>query len=314
MVSKVVPNFQGGRAWLHVTSLILLVASLLFSVSLAQPNCGSGGPCAAGLCCSKFGFCGSTSDYCGANNCVSQCPTSPGTPTPPSPGGGSGVGSIVSSTLYDQIFPNRNAFYTYESFIAATGSFGSFGTTGNSDQQEQDIAAFFAHVTHETAGLVYIDEVDQSGNYCDSTNTQYPCAPNQEYFGRGPLQISYNYNYGACGAAIGADLLQQPDLVSTDPTISWKTALWFWTTAQNPKPSCEAVMDGGWSPSQQDLAAGRQAGFGETINIINGGIECGPGASGASEAADRVTQYTNICGQLGVATGPNIDCTNMQHY
>lgn len=151
MASRMGATSQGGRTWLQLTSLILLVSPLLFGLSLAQPNCGSGGPCAAGLCCSKFGFCGSTSDYCGSN-CVSQCSSSPGAPSTPSPSGGSGVASIVSSSLYDQIFPSRNSFYTYDSFIAATGAFGSFGTTGSSDQQKQDIAALFAHVSHETAG------------------------------------------------------------------------------------------------------------------------------------------------------------------
>jgi hypothetical protein len=41
-----------------------------------------------------------------------------------------------------------------------------------------------------TAGLVYINEIDQS-QYCDPSSTQYPCAAGQEYYGRGPLQISW---------------------------------------------------------------------------------------------------------------------------
>lgn len=41
------------------------------------------------------------------------------------------------------------------------------------------------------AGLYYITEIDQSNSYCDSTDTQYPCAPGQKYFGRGPLQLSW---------------------------------------------------------------------------------------------------------------------------
>ena len=34
-----------------------------------------------------------------------------------------------------------------------------------------------------------------------------------------------NYNYGQAGKAIGADLINNPDLVATDPTISFKTAI-----------------------------------------------------------------------------------------
>jgi hypothetical protein len=33
------------------------------------------------------------------------------------------------------------------------------------------------------AGLVYINEIDQS-QYCDTTYTQYPCAAGEEYYGR----------------------------------------------------------------------------------------------------------------------------------
>lgn len=300
---------HGRSTWLQLMSLILMVSPLLFEVGLAQTCSASNPSCASGLCCSKYGYCGSTSDYCGAN-CVAQCPT---TSTSPS-GGGSGLCGIITSSLYDTIFPNRNSFYTYDSLCTAASSFPSIGTTGNVTQSTQDVAAFFAQVTHETAGLVYINETDQSANYCDSTNTEYPCATNQSYFGRGPLQISWNYNYGPCGEAIGQPLLANPALVGTDPIVSWESAMWFWTTPQSPKPSCEAVMDGEWTPSSTDVSDGREPGFGETIDIINGGLECGPDAEYPSEAADRVTQYENICGILGVGYGNNVECTTMEPY
>ena len=46
-----------------------------------------------------------------------------------------------------------------------------------------------------------------------------------------------NYNYGLAGQAIGVDLINNPDLVATDPVISFKTAIWFWMTPQANKPS-----------------------------------------------------------------------------
>ena len=57
-------------------------------------------------------------------------------------------------------------------------------------------------------------------------------------------------NYQQAGDAIGADLVGNPDLVSTDPVISFKTAIWFWMTAQSPKPSCHDVILGNWTPSR----------------------------------------------------------------
>ena len=52
-------------------------------------------------------------------------------------------------------------------------------------------------------------------------------------------------SYAQAGATLGLDLLAKPELVSTDPVVAWKTALWFWMTPQAPKPSCHAVMAGG---------------------------------------------------------------------
>lgn len=73
-------------------------------------------------------------------------------------------------------------------------------------------------------------------------------------------------------------------------------------------------MDGSWSPSAADTSAGRGPGFGLTIDIINGGIECGPNAKNPDQAADRVTQYKNICAIFQVAVGANLDCKTMQPY
>jgi len=215
--------------------------------------------------------------------------------------------------MFDTFFPNRNAsFYTYDAFTAAASAYSSFGTSGSSDDQKREVAAFCAHVTQETGGLQYVEEIDKS-DYCDSTNTQYPCAAGKQYYGRGPLQISWNYNYGAASGSVGEDILSNPDLVASDSTLSFKTAFWFWTTASGSKPSCHDVMVGNWTPSSADTAAGRTAGFGVTIDIINGGIECGSGTA-STAATNRVTYYENFCSQLGVDPGQNLDCTNMQPF
>ncbi len=123
-----------------------------------------------------------------------------------------------------------------------------------------------------------------SKDYCDNTNTQYPCNPNKKYYGRGPLQLTWNYNYGAAGSNIGLDLLNSPETVATDVVISFKTALWFWMTNVRPVVS---------------------QGFGATIQAINGN-ECNGGNSGAVQA--RVQYYKQYCNQLGIAPGDNLTC------
>ncbi|XP_059291561.1 basic 30 kDa endochitinase-like [Lycium ferocissimum] len=46
-------------------------------------------------------------------------------------------------------------------------------------------------------------------SYC-TTSAELPCAPGKKYYGRGPIQISHNYNYGPCGVAIGENLTGNP--------------------------------------------------------------------------------------------------------
>ena len=68
------------------------------------------------------------------------------------------------------------------------------------------------------------------------------------------------------------DLINNSNLVATDPVISFKTAIWFWMTPQANKPLSHDVIIGQWTPSLIDTLAGRVPGI---TNIINGGQECG---------------------------------------
>ncbi|KAK1320958.1 hypothetical protein QJS10_CPA03g02389 [Acorus calamus] len=241
------------------------------------------------------------------------------------------VTSLVSRALFNQMLKHRNdaacaarGFYTYDAFVAAANSFGGFARTGDTNTRKREIAAFLAQTSHETTGgwpsapdgpyswgYCFKEERNPPDNYCRSS-AQWPCAPGKSYFGRGPIQISYNYNYGPAGRAIGANLLRNPDLVATDPTISFKTAFWFWMTPQSPKPSCHDVITGRWQPSSADRAAGRLPGFGVTTNIINGGLECGRGPD--PRVADRIGFYKRYCDILGVGYGPNLDCYKQRPY
>ncbi|XP_077246763.1 endochitinase-like [Tasmannia lanceolata] len=313
------------RTWILV---LFSLASLLGSLAEQCGNQAGQALCPGGLCCSKFDWCGTTTAYCGTGF-QSQC--GGGSTPSPTPSGGSGVGSIITSALFEQTLKHRNddacesnGFYTYNAFIAAANAFGSFGTTGDTDTRKREFAAFLAQTSHETTGgwptapegpyawgYCYLQEQGSPGDYCVS-NAQWPCAAGKKYYGRGPIQISYNYNYGPAGKAIAVDLLSNPDLVATDATVSFKTALWFWTTPQSPKPSCHNVITGQWTPSAADTSAGRLPGFGVFTNIINGGIECGKGTN--DKVADRIGFYKRYCDILGVSYGSNLDCYNQPPF
>ncbi|KAM7516051.1 hypothetical protein LguiA_005634 [Lonicera macranthoides] len=133
------------------------------------------------------------------------------------------------------------------------------------------------------------------------------------YYGRGPIQLTSKSNYELAGRAIRADLVNNPDLVATDPTISFKTAIWFWMTPQWNKPSCHNVITGRWSPSAADQSAGRLPGYGVITNIINGGIECGKG-SPDDRVLNRVGFYRRYCDIFGLDYGPNLGCKDQKPF
>ncbi|XVE82408.1 hypothetical protein DITRI_Ditri16bG0002100 [Diplodiscus trichospermus] len=314
-----------------LTLITTLATFLLLGVSAEQCGTQAGGAlCPNGLCCSQFGWCGDTPEYC-ANGCQSQCSGGGSTPTPNPPSGGSGVASIISRALFDEMLKYRNdgrcpsnGFYTYDAFIDAARSFNGFGTTGDLTTQKREIAAFLAQTSHETTGgwptapdgpyawgYCFIRERgDNPETYCSSND--WPCPPGRQYYGRGPIQLTHNYNYGQAGRALGEDLINNPDLVATNPTISFKTAVWFWMTPQGNKPSSHNVIIGQWTPSEADRTAGRVPGYGVITNIINGGLECGHGPDNRVE--DRIGFYRRYCDLLGVSYGSNLDCYNQRPF
>ncbi|RRT66879.1 hypothetical protein B296_00027980 [Ensete ventricosum] len=255
-------------------------------------------------------------------------------------------------------------FYTYDAFVAAAAAFRGFATTGDADTRKREVAAFLAQTSHETTGLrldfglvccdsssrltpvlfcaggwatapdgpfawgyCYLQEQGDPNDYCEPSS-KYPCAAGKEYYGRGPFQISYNYNYGSAGEAIGVDLLSHPELVTTDAVISFKTAIWFWMTPQSPRPSCHEVLVGKWTPSDADRSAGRGVGkwtpsdadrsagrvpgYGTVTNLINGGVECGKGSDDTGE--DRIGFYKRYCDILDVSYGDHLDCYKQKPF
>jgi hypothetical protein len=70
-------------------------------------------------------------------------------------------------------------------------------------------------------------------------------------------------------------LLENPHLVAEDGYTVFSSALWFYMTPQAPKPSMHDIVTGHFQPNDADTAAGISGGFGSTINVINGGGECG---------------------------------------
>ncbi|MFG2095722.1 chitinase [Streptomyces sp. NPDC048612] len=205
-------------------------------------------------------------------------------------------GFVVSEAQFNQMFPNRNAFYTYSGLTAALGAYPEFANTGSDAVKRQEAAAFLANVSHETGGLVHVVEQNTENypHYCDATQP-YGCPAGQAaYYGRGPIQLSWNFNYKAAGDALGIDLLNNPSLVEQDAAVAWKTALWYWNTQTGP----------GTMTPHQAMVSG--AGFGETIRSINGALECNGGNPG--QVQSRINSYQGFVQILGTTPGDNLSC------
>ena len=205
---------------------------------------------------------------------------------------GSGFASILDEGMFNGMFPARNGFYTYAGLVNAAATFGAFANSGDIATRKREVAAFLANVGHETGDLVFIEEINKA-DYCAPSGS-CPCAPGKRYFGRGPLQLSWNFNYCTVGAAIGIDLRADPDRVARDPTVAWQTGLWFWMTSGG----------AGFRPAHDSIVNGN--GFGETIRTINGSLECNGGNPGAVQS--RINRYRDFCSRLGVDPGGNQGC------
>ncbi|HCT79322.1 MAG TPA: chitinase [Micromonosporaceae bacterium] len=220
-----------------------------------------------------------------------SCSGTPPTTAPPNPGG-----FVVTEANFNQMFPSRNSFYTYSGLTAAMSAYPGFARTGSDTVRRQEAAAFLANVHHETGGLVHIVEQNTANypHYCDRSQP-YGCPAGQAaYYGRGPIQLSWNFNYKAAGDALGINLLNNPYLVQNDAAVSWKTALWYWNTQNGP----------GTMTGHNAMVNGH--GFGQTIRSINGALECD--GRNPAQVQSRVNNYTRFVQVLGVPAGNNLHC------
>ena len=112
--------------------------------------------------------------------------------------------------------------------------------------------------------------------------------------GRGPIQLSWNFNYKAAGDALGIDLLNNPDRVKNEASVAYQTAVWYWMTQRGP---------GSMTPHD---AMVNSRGFGETIRSINGSLECNGG--NPAQVQSRIDAYNRFTGILGVSPGGNLSC------
>lgn len=209
------------------------------------------------------------------------------------------TGFMITEAQFEQLFPKRIPFYTFAGLQEAIKAYPEFGNFGSQVENKREIAAFLANIMHESIELQAINELDKSvhDHYCNDKQG-VPCAPGKQYFGRGPIQLSWNFNYALAGKALGLDLLNDPDMVSRDPAVAWKTALWYWMEIK------------GSGPLPSHVAMKQKLGFGETVRSINGALECSKPVDniGYKQQQMRIKNYLKITKMLEVDPGNYTAC------
>ncbi len=250
----------------------------------------------------------------------------------------------------------KNAVIEYNTWANANG-YKEFLNHGSKSQQALEFVSFWAKSARETSGswsaapepwivndsvagpvwkgaLYWVEEVgyktDDTGvssaiNYVDYGSSYTP-VDGRSYYGRGIIQLSWNYNYGAFSEWLynngmmrdlitsKGTLLERPDYVATNGTLSILSGIWFWMTPQGAKPASQDVIlgemthvsqssqdqglpqrnDGGYIPTAEGDSTDEAViayRLGTIINIVNGGLECNRAASYHTGPAQRVSYY-----------------------
>ena len=167
-----------------------------------------------------------------------------------------------------------------------------FANNGNEQADRRELAVFLSQSWKETARMQVWEETPGSP-YADCTAHSYACGKDLHYHGRGPVQLSWNYNYGPFSEWFYGDkmvLLDTPDQLDPEGPMGIIAYFWFWFTPREFSSGFPITgnirmrdpiihwTDGKMNQMYRD---GKDydsvAGLGLATNVQNGGIECSPG-------------------------------------
>ena len=218
-----------------------------------------------------------------------------------------------------------------------TEDYSTFCNTGNDYNDKRELAAFLANITKETTGgwtdpdpsisaadqptgshgswgLHWLRELGPGGNaslkssncYTTGSTSDYQPAAGKCYYGRGPIQLSYFYNYGNFSEFLynNTSLVSNPDLLEQSGELAFLSAIWFWMTPQCPKPSCHQVIQEIYDESATTYSSAKMSkkGFLHTVNIINGSVECFAGAWDKAKPVLRSKLYKYYMSLIGFSS------------
>lgn len=249
------------------------------------------------------------------------------------------ISDYFQTYQFENFFSKRNSpqahavgFWDYKSFITAAAVYQplGFGTTGGKLMGMREVSAFLGVVGSQTScgygvatggplawGLCYNREMSPSQSYCDdSYKYTYPCSPGAEYYGRGAIPIYWNFNYGAAGENLKADLLNHPEYIEQNATLAFQAAIWRWMTPiKKSQPSPHEAFVGTWKPTKNDTLSYRLPGFGTALNVLFGDQVCGQGdIDPMTVIMSHYQYYLDLLGVGRELAGPNLSCAEQKAF
>lgn len=164
-------------------------------------------------------------------------------------------------------------------------------------QNLDEASIFFGNIRHEYGG-----NLENMREFCGRQGQVCPGGYGN-YYGRGPLQLTWDFNYRYVGTVVSRDLIGNPDQVADNTRdLAWQTAMIFWTDSNlncagtwgdlAGKPTCPVAA-----------RAGNLAGVTRRINPM----ECSGGAYAGSQPA-RIQQVQTVRSLWGLPALTQTTC------
>jgi len=231
------------------------------------------------------------------------------------------VCNIVNSSIFYSLVPSETLSYSHEEFCAAVEAWNANNATTKifaaeiEMKQRHELAAFFGHVLTASRAVSQCQEfiTDENGKvyckpdaylggnytdpYCSISEDQDGCncgpAPESSFFpgyiesdklfyGRGPLHLSWSYNYLQIAEVLGVDLCSRPDLVALEEEKGWASAFWIWTSVTSSAGRTAAIS----------VAEGSYRG---TLHAINSELDCQTGIYSEDYLGEITTKLDDYC-------------------
>ncbi|CAH8503337.1 unnamed protein product [Dicrocoelium dendriticum] len=189
----------------------------------------------------------------------------------------------------------KGDYFSYDNFRRAAAKEGGNGflCVGSTSDRMRELAAFLANCAHETMNFTHIIEINRIGQ------------PYGKYYGRGPIQLSWDFNYAAFSEHYYGNrstLLDDPDRVAEDGEVGFASAIWFWMTQPNSSECAHTSI-------YRSTCLHSNWGFGRTIMAINGVLEGGAVDGGSrlkdKQVTSRIRYYRSVADKLGTSVGIN---------